>query len=145
MNVPVVRTAREEDLPAIARLLEEAALSPEGASEFLPHFRVAFDGVTLIGTVGIEPYGEEGLLRSLAVAPSGRSRGTGTLLLRQALDDARQLGIRRLVLLTTTAADYFEGRGWRKIDRATETGGVTNSSQFRGACPASAVCMEMIL
>jgi amino-acid N-acetyltransferase len=127
------------------RLLEEASLSADGVAEFLPTFRVMFDGRELVGTVGIEHYGADGLLRSLAVARSARSRGVGRALMVQAMRDARQLGIRRLVLLTTTAADYFERQGWRRIERASVTGEVTTSSQFRGACPASAVCMELTL
>ena len=145
MNSPALRTARADDLPRMTRLLEESFLSPEGASEFLEHFRVVLDGKDIVGVVGIEHYGSHGLLRSLAVAPSQRSRGIGILLLRQAIEDARRLGIRRLVLLTTTAADYFGRHGFRTIDRASVTGGLTNSSQFRGACPATATCMEMML
>ena len=145
MNSSVVRTARADDLSRMARLLEESSLSSEGVSDSLGHFRVALDGKDIVGTVGIEHYGSDGLLRSLAVAPSWRSRGMGDLLLRQAIEDARQLGIRRLVLLTTTAAGYFEHRGWRVIDRAALTGGLTASSQFRGACPSTATCMEILL
>ena len=145
MNSSLVRTARADDLPTIVRLLEESSLSSEGVSDSLERFRVAVEGTEIVGTVGIEHYGADGLLRSLAVAPSRRSRGIGDILLRQALDDARRLGIRRLVLLTTTAAGYFTRHGWRVIDRASVTGGVTASSQFRGACPGTATCMEMIL
>ena len=145
MSAPVIRTARADDLPGIARLLEESSLSAEGLSDSPGHFRVALDGTDIVGTVGIEHYGSDGLLRSLAVAPFWRSRGIGDLLLGQALEDARQLGIRRLVLLTTTAAGYFARHRWRVIDRASVSGAVTASSQFRGACPGTATCMEMIL
>jgi len=145
MNSPALRTAQADDLPRMTRLLEESSLSPEGASEFLEHFRVVLDGTDIVGVVGLERYGSDGLLRSLAVAPSQRSRGIGVLLLRQAIEDARRLGIRRLVLLTTTAADYFGRHGFRIIDRASVAGELTSSSQFRGACPATATCMEMLL
>jgi amino-acid N-acetyltransferase len=142
---PVLRAARPEDLPLISGLLEESALSPDGVTEFLEHFRVACTGERLVGIVGIEPYGREGLLRSLAVSSSQRSTGVGTLLLGDAVGHARLIGIRRLVLLTTTAAGYFTRHGWRTIDRSSVTGGVISSSQFRGACPSTATCMEMLL
>jgi amino-acid N-acetyltransferase len=145
MNSPILRPARADDLPRMTRLLEDSSLSPEGMADFLEHFHVADEGMDLVGMVGVEHYGSEGLLRSLAVASSQRSRGIGILLLNQAIEDARRLGMRRLVLLTTTSAEYFGRHGWRTIDRASVTGRLTSSSQFRGACPATATCMEMVL
>jgi len=145
MSVSTVRDARVEDVPRMARLLEESSLSPEGIAEFLEHFRVVCEGADIVGMVGLELYGQDGLLRSLAVAQSERSRGIGLVLLQRAIEDARRLGILRLVLLTTTAADYFARQGFRAIDRGSVTGGLTSSSQFRGACPATATCMELLL
>lgn len=129
----------------MARLLHDSSLSPEGVEDFLEHFRLVFDGTELVGMVGIEPYGPDGLLRSLAVRPSHRTHGIAGLLVRQAIEDARRLGIKRLVLLTTTASGYFVKHGFRTVDRTSISGGVTGSSQFRGACPAGATCMELTL
>lgn len=145
MNATELRPARAGDLPAMTRLLEESALSAEGVSDFLEDFAVAVQGSEIVGTVGIERYESDGLLRSLAVAPSQRSRGIGDLLLHRAVEEAQRRGVRRLVLLTTTAATYFARHGWRTIDRASVSGGVTTSTQFRGACPSTATCMEMLL
>jgi arsenate reductase len=145
MSSPTVRRALEEDLPAMDELLRVSGLSGEEMDKFLPHFFVATDHGEIIGVVGIEPYGTDGLLRSVAVSPAHRSHGVGDLLVGRAIEHARSLGIGRLILLTTTADRYFTARGFRRIARESVSGAVTGSLQFRGSCPASAVVMERIL
>jgi amino-acid N-acetyltransferase len=54
---------------------------------------------------------------------------------------AKELGAQHVALLTTTADVYFEKKGFRRIDRSTLTGPVTQSVEFTSACPSSAVCM----
>ena len=81
-----------------------------------------------------------GLLRSLAVAPDARGSGLGTRLVEAAEARARDLDLRSLTLLTTTAAPFFEGRGYRRMDRAEAPEAVRPSSEFTATCPASAVC-----
>jgi N-acetylglutamate synthase-like GNAT family acetyltransferase len=144
MSAVQLRPAEPADLADMARLLKEADLSAEGVEAHLPNFLVAIRGREVIGTVGIERYGPVGLFRSLAVTRSERSRGIGETLMARALADARTRGITRLLLLTTTADGYFARHGWHRLDRTSVTGDVTGSAQFRGACPASAVCMEVI-
>ena len=53
--------------------------------------------------------------------------------------------MKRLDLLTTTAGSYFASRGFHRVERDSITGGLRESAEFRGACPDSAVCMEMTL
>jgi amino-acid N-acetyltransferase len=61
------------------------------------------------------------------------------------LKDSRQAGIRRLVLLTETAASFFERLGYAVIDRQSVGAAVKESAEFRSLCPASAVCMTKSL
>jgi N-acetylglutamate synthase-like GNAT family acetyltransferase len=144
MSTVQVRPAEPADLADMARLLEESDLSADGIEAHLENFLVALRGREVIGTVGVERYGPVGLFRSLAVTRSERSRRIGEALMARALADARARGVTRLLLLTTTAEAYFARHGWHRLDRASVTGDVTGSAQFRGACPASAVCMEVI-
>ena len=58
---------------------------------------------------------------------------------------ARKSSVRRLVLLTTTAEPYFRKWDFQRIDQKTLAGPLTGSAEFTGACPASAVCMELWL
>jgi amino-acid N-acetyltransferase len=144
MNPPVTERARPADIGEIEDLLRESALPVEGASTHLDHFFVVREGESISGVIGLEAYGEEGLLRSLAVRASRRSRGIGNELYLRLIEEARSLGIRRLILLTTTAEAYFSARGFRKVPRTTIRGALGHSAEFTGACPDSALCMELV-
>jgi N-acetylglutamate synthase-like GNAT family acetyltransferase len=72
-------------------------------NEHLDLFIVAEWESTVMGTVALEVHGDTGRLTSAAVAPAFQGRGTGVLLHDAATERARALGLRRLVLLTTTA------------------------------------------
>jgi len=145
MNGPVIERAHPGDIGEIEDLLTVSDLPIEGARAHLEHFFVAREGGSLAGVIGLEQYGEEGLLRSLAVRESHRSKGIGNNLYLRLIDEARSLGVRRLILLTTTAEGYFAARGFRKVGRNTITGAVQHSAEFTGACPESALCMELVL
>ena len=145
MTDAIIASASGKDFGEIEALLQEAHLPTEGAERHLKHFLVAREGKILAGVIGLEAYGDQGLLRSLAVRDSLRSRGIGNALYLRLVDEARSLGIRRLVLLTTTAEKYFSARGFRTVDRKSITGELRHSAEFTGACPDSAVCMERVL
>ena len=145
MNVPAIERARPGDIREIEELLKASGLPVEGASAHIDHFFIARDEGSLAGVIGLEPYGGEGLLRSLAVRQPHRSKGIGNRLYIRLIDEARSLGIRRLVLLTTTAEAYFSARGFRNVGRSTIKGDLQHSAEFTGACPESAVVMELVL
>jgi amino-acid N-acetyltransferase len=138
------RQATTNDWPQIAVLLDAAHLPLEGAQKHLAEFLLAFQGQTLVGTVALERYGATALLRSVAVLPSVRGLGIGQTLVRQALERASQLGIRQIVLLTTTAADYFPRFGFQTIQRAEVPLAAQASIEFREACPDSATVMSLV-
>ncbi len=137
----VIRDACPDDLKRIASLLKGASLPTLGVAEHLQTFLVAEEKRTLIGAIGLEVYDDTALLRSAVVAPERRSTGIGSNLYSQLLQRARNLGVRRLVLLTNTAEEYFRRKGFRTVDQKTITGPVTASVEFTGACPSHAVCM----
>ncbi len=99
----------------------------------------------LLGAVGIEAYGTEGLLRSLVVAPDHRSAGLGLRLMSDAESWAAARGIRTLYLLTTTAAEFFEKRGYEAIARSEAPASITATAQFKDLCPASSTLMRKVL
>ncbi len=144
MNTATIRPARAADWPAIADLLTRYDLPLDGAQTHLADFVVMVDAAdALRGVAGLERYGCTGLLRSVAVAEQGG--GVGAALVHHLLEEAKAMGITQVVLLTTTAADYFPRFGFRRIDRQAAPAEVTASVEFQSACPASATVMQLDL
>ena len=136
-----IRRAGTGDWKRIAGLLTDCGLPLAGAREHLDSFLVAERDGVLVGCAAVERYGTAGLLRSVAVAQSERGLGTGTVLVDRCLADARHERLETLVVLTTTAAEYFPRFGFRPVDREAVPDAVRASEEFREACPDSATAM----
>lgn len=103
--------AAPSDLPEVLALLAEVGLPSEGVRELFTTFLVARDGAgRLVGCAGIERHDASALLRSVAVSPGLQRSGLGSRLTEAALDLARATGARDIVLLTTTAREFFVSR-----------------------------------
>ncbi len=132
-----IRPASDRD--AIRRLLESCGLpAADLAADPGPRFLGAFEGRTLLGTVGLEICGKTALLRSLAVDSRYRGCGLGARLLAAAERHARGQGVARLYLLTTTAETFFRSRGYRGIAREEAPEAIRRTSEFSTLCPRSA-------
>ena len=142
---PRIRGARPDDWPAVEALLRACALPVDGAAEHLADFVVADEGSRLVAVAGLEARGADGLLRSVAVSSEVRSAGLGRAMVDAVEAMARSRGLKRLHLLTTTAAPYFARRGFRARQRAAAPESLQVSAEFRGACPASATFMTLSL
>ena len=139
------RNAGEGSLPGVLDLLRQASLPLAGVAEHFSTFLVAEQDGRVIGTIGLEIYGETALLRSAVVSPEFRNAGVGSGLFSRAHQMAAERGVRRLILLTETAEEYFRKKGFVSIPAASVRGPVTASVEFTGACPSTAVCMELRL
>ena len=93
------------------------------------------------GIVGLEIYGSDALLRSLAVDASARGRGCAKALVAQAERYAASRGVRRIYLLTTTAGKFFERLGYRALARADAPEAIRNTAEFSSLCPSSSAFM----
>lgn len=142
---PVIRTASASDLDAVEELLGAAELPTAGVADALSRFMVAEEGGELVGVAGLEVHASDGVLRSVAVTPAFQGAGLGARLTERVLEEARRAGLRRLYLLTTTAAEYFPRYGFRRIAREDAAPAIRRSVEFREACPASAVAMVLEL
>jgi N-acetylglutamate synthase-like GNAT family acetyltransferase len=141
----LVSKASAVDLPAVLSLVRQCELLETGIAEVIASFLIARSGSVLVGCAGLEKYGELGLLRSVAVAPSARGTGIGAKLLEGMAAAARADGVRELFLLTTTAASYFERHGFTAIPRSSAPTQVADSWEFRVGCPETAVAMRLAL
>jgi amino-acid N-acetyltransferase len=140
-----LRFATPNDWESIAAHLEASGLPLEGARDHLTNFTLLFSAEQLVGTAGLEVYGDAALLRSVAVNSVFQKTGLGSRLINKTLERARQLNMREIVLLTETAADYFPRFGFKPIPRAAVPASLRASAEFRGACPDSAKALHVHL
>ena len=136
-----IRFADGKDEEVIKNLLVEAGLPHQDVTHHLNHFLIAKSHDALVGVVGLEPHGEFGLLRSLAVASSYRGKGIGKMLYERILANAHLRGIKEIYLLTTTAERFFSRLGFDKVNRNRLPKPIQMTEEFQTLCPSSAVCM----
>lgn len=128
--------------PAVAALL---AANDLPTSDLSGSPNVLLFGCTaacsLAGVVGLELYGEHGLLRSLAVTAAERGSGLGTFLTAHAERQAARHGVQSLYLLTITAPRFFDRLGYVHARRQEAPVVIASTSQFSGLCPSSSAFM----
>jgi amino-acid N-acetyltransferase len=138
-----IRAAREADLASVQDLLSAASLPLDGVTDFFPaNYAVGEQGATIVGAIGVERYGEYGLIRSAVVADGARGTGIGSELTRERLEWGKAQGLLDLYLLTTTAAPFFEKLGFAPVDRTVVPPEVAAAPEFTSICPSSAVVMR---
>jgi amino-acid N-acetyltransferase len=122
-------------------LLQSQQLPVEDLPSLLSDFFVAQKDGKLIGLIGMEQYGEYGLLRSMVVHPDFRNQQIATDLVAALEQRATAAGIKALYLLTETAAAYFSKKGFSPVQRETVPDAIKVSSEFSHVCPVSATVM----
>jgi N-acetylglutamate synthase-like GNAT family acetyltransferase len=145
-DVRISRTTRA-DLPELLALLASVDLPQEGVEEYLDGFMVARDTEgRLVGGIGLERHGSVGLLRSAAVALDARGTGLGLRLTSELLEAARAEGVEEVVLLTTTARDFFGRKfGFEVSGRDAYEASLTRSPEWNLPRCSSAVLMRLSL
>jgi amino-acid N-acetyltransferase len=94
------------------------------------------------GAVGLQIFGPHALLRSLVVADDQRGHGLGGALVDRVESLARERGVERLFLLTTTAEAFFARRGYSNADRRSAPEAIRDTQEFSSLCPASSAFMH---
>jgi amino-acid N-acetyltransferase len=141
----VLRPASQADDPTLRALLESAKLPFDDVASDRQDFIVATCEGQVVGCVALETFGDSALLRSLAVAAPFRGTGLGRILYDRSVARAKEKGLTRLFLLTTTAPPFFARRGFECVDRSEVPGAMTTSPQFVSLCPSTATCMALSL
>ena len=139
--------ASSDDLREILDLLSLVQLPRDGVAENVAGFLVARDESSrLVATIGLERHGVTGLLRSAAVAPEYQGCGIGSRLTENLLDRATKNGVERVVLLTSTANEFFARRfGFCETSRTVFDNDLTASSEWNLPRCSTAVCMSLNL
>ena len=139
-----ITEASADDLRDILDLLSQVQLPHDGVAENVSRFLVARDESSrLVATIGMERHGVTGLLRSAAVAPEYQGCGIGSRLTENLLERATKNGMERVVLLTTTASEFFAHRfGFCETSRTAFDNELAPSSEWNLPRCSSAVCMS---
>jgi len=134
-------------LPAILNLLSEVQLPHDGVAQNIDNFLTARDASSqLIATIGLERHGNTALLRSAAVAPQYQGCGIGSRLTKRLLERATSDGVERVVLLTSTASEFFARHfGFCETPRSALNSELAASSEWNLPRCSSAVCMSLAL
>ncbi|HEX7009748.1 MAG TPA: N-acetyltransferase [Phycisphaeraceae bacterium] len=124
-----IRRAQIADVPAMGKIINDCAefglMLPRSLASLYENVRdyqvaVAFDsqgGQRVVGVCGLAiVWANLAEVYALAVAPEYRGRGIGKRLVQAVIDEARELGIRKLMTLTYERA-FFEKLGFGIIDR----------------------------
>jgi amino-acid N-acetyltransferase len=137
-----IRAPGAEDLPALKTFLDDCGLpSSDLTVAHLDDFLILSQSRRVLGSIGMEKFGSDALLRSLAIDNVMRGEGLAKRLLEEMESTARDCGVSRLYLLTTSADRFFEHHGYQRIDRSSAPASIQNTTQFASICPASAICL----
>ena len=145
-NIAII-DASPDDLRDILDLLSQVQLPHDGVAENVSGFLIARDESSrLIATIGLERHGNTALLRSAAVAPEYQGCGIGSRLTENLLGLAKNDGVERVVLLTSTASEFFARRfGFCETSRSVFDKELAGSSEWNLPRCSSAVCMSLDL
>lgn len=116
----MLRCANKQDVNKLKDFLAEAKLGIDGVSEQSVGYFLLLENESgqIKGTLGIEPFGEAGLLRSLAIAP-GMAEKEILMLFNQMLILAKEKDMTTLILATNKegAVPFFEMLGFERSSR----------------------------
>ena len=120
----MIRKARFSDIEEIQRLInryaEEGALLPRSLNELYENIRDFFvwkEKGKLLGCCALHISWENlAEIKSLAVSRRTRRKGIGSRLLRTALQEAKELGIKKIFALTNQEK-FFKKNGFKKIKK----------------------------
>jgi amino-acid N-acetyltransferase len=125
----MIRKAKVSEVPEIYRMLAEFARNHEWAilprkmaelySLVRDYFVCREDRGPIRGIAALHIFWEDwGEIRSLAVEPSYQDRGIGSRLVASCLAEARDLGLKKVFVLTSLKqADFFQRLGFDKVPK----------------------------
>ncbi|MCX7624918.1 MAG: N-acetyltransferase [Candidatus Sumerlaeaceae bacterium] len=120
-----LRKARVEDVPRIQKLIhiyadqgEMLHRSLNELYETMRDFTIVEEDGKIVACAAIHvTWDDLAELKSVAVAPEAQGRGYGKLVVNRCLDEARELGLRRVFALTYKP-EFFAKFGFQIIDRS---------------------------
>jgi amino-acid N-acetyltransferase len=145
MDLPLKTITDEDNFQSFRSLLKSSNL-PADDLDFKRDLLVGYyeDGA-LVGTGGLEIYGNYGLLRSLSVKLGTRGKALGTAITEYLIAEAKKRSLRGIYLLTETAQGFFLRKGFSNVSRDDVPKVLEASSEFSHVCSKTAVAMHLPL
>ncbi|MFJ7726006.1 GNAT family N-acetyltransferase [Neobacillus sp. NPDC097160] len=116
----LIRKANKQDLGRLRAFLSKANLGTDGLTDETVDYFLLLENKdgTLRGSLGMEAFGENGLLRSLVVSP-GQADKEIFVLFDQMVQLAKEKGMKSLFLATnkSVALPFFELMGFQRMER----------------------------
>lgn len=120
-----ITKARTTDIKAVHSLINEFArgqkMIPRSLNELYENLRDVFvfvENGSIVGTCSLHVVWDDlAEIRSLAVREKDQRKGIGQSLLQRAIDEARDLGVKRIFSLTYYP-EFFRKSGFRDIDKS---------------------------
>ena len=142
--------ARPRDMDDIRALLKALELDHADLRDGdYRNFYILINEHGFIGCIGIEVFGEDAVLRSLAVQKDSRGHGYGWMLADTAINQTRRRGVKRMYLVTDKiASDFFaEKHGFRVVDLSLVSPQARQSPTFKtsGLRGKNAIAMRLDL
>jgi amino-acid N-acetyltransferase len=143
MESPLKTIGDEASFQAFRSLLKSSNL-PADDLDFKKDLLVGYveDGI-MVGTGGLEIYGDYGLLRSLSVRLGTRGKALGTAITEYIISEAKKRKLKGIYLLTETAHGFFVRKGFLDVSRENVPEELKTSSEFSHVCGVSAVAMHL--
>jgi protein-tyrosine-phosphatase/N-acetylglutamate synthase-like GNAT family acetyltransferase len=139
-----VGTPTAAELPIVEALITASGLPGAVVADHFPSaYVVARRGGAVVGVAALEIHDHVALLRTVAMQPGERGKGTGLALVADRLATAWKSHIDRVFLLTTTAPEFFRRFGFVEVDRALAPASLQTSPEFAALCPSAATCMAV--
>jgi len=130
------------DLVAIKAMLVAALLPSRDVGGPNQRFIVARQDGRILGCAGLEAFGQDGQVRSLAVRGTRRNTGLGSRLHERLLFEAVLAGVRTLYVVTTTAEEFFTRHGYRTVEASQVPPRLLASEEFATFVPGGGVIMS---
>lgn len=127
----IILNATQNDIPAITSLLRKAGLPPDEIERWIDNFFVLNIDGKIEGSIGLEQWENEGLLRSFVVSEEFRSKGHGIDLYDRLLVLGKERKLNSILLLAMGASKFFIKNGFQFINRDDVPESIGNSIQFK--------------
>jgi amino-acid N-acetyltransferase len=134
MDMAKLRIANNDDVELLTKFIGRAGLTAVGINEHIDHFLIVEkDDGELLGTAGVEPHKNDGLIRSLVVKADG---GTELLIemFQFMISFAKQKKMNKLFLMTGSqknTTQLFDLLGFKEVNEGEIPDHIQQSSHVK--------------